>query len=42
MYKGRYVEDERNGYGEMYFTDGTVYKGNWVKGIQSGKGVMIF
>ena len=30
------------GYGEMYWTDGSVYKGDWIKGIQHGKGVMTF
>ena len=30
------------GYGEMYWTDGSVYKGEWKKGIQNGRGVMSF
>ena len=30
------------GYGEMYWTDGSVYKGEWNKGIQHGRGVMTF
>jgi hypothetical protein len=34
--------DLRNGYGEMYWTDGSIYKGNWVNGIQHGYGKMIF
>ena len=29
-------------YGEMYWTDGSVYKGEWNKGIQHGKGIMTF
>jgi len=29
MYKGCYKEDERHGYGEMYWTDGSCYKGEW-------------
>jgi len=36
------LNDERNGYGEMYWTDGSVYKGEWIKGIQHGKGIMTF
>lgn len=34
--------DEREGYGEMYFTDGTIYKGNWQRGLQTGKAMIIF
>mgnify|MGYP000846670189 FL=1 len=26
----------------MYWTDGSVYKGEWIKGIQHGKGIMTF
>lgn len=26
----------------MYWTDGSIYKGEWKKGIQHGKGVMTF
>jgi len=26
----------------MYWTDGSVYKGEWKKGIQHGKGIMTF
>lgn len=36
------MNDERDGYGEMYWTDGSIYKGEWRKGIQEGKGVMTF
>jgi hypothetical protein len=25
----------------MYFTDGTIYKGNWSRGLQTGRSVMI-
>ena len=35
-----YIDDERNGFGEMYWTDGSIYKGEWKKGIQHGRGVM--
>lgn len=26
----------------MYWTDGSIYKGEWKKGIQNGRGVMTF
>jgi len=39
---GRYQEDQRHGYGEMHWTDGSMYKGMWHKGIQHGKGRMQF
>ena len=42
MYKGEYKEDERDGYGEMYWTDGSCYQGEWIRGIQHGYGKMIF
>lgn len=28
MYKGNYFDDLRHGYGEMYWVDGSYYKGN--------------
>ena len=34
--------DERNGFGIMSWTDGSVYEGDWVKGIQHGYGKMKF
>ena len=33
--------DERQGYGEMYWGDGSCYQGEWVKGVQHGYGRMI-
>jgi len=36
------VEDERDGYGEMYWTDGSIYQGEWKVGIQHGYGKMTF
>lgn len=33
-YIGNFVEDVRSGYGEMYWSDGTVYKGEWRGGEQ--------
>jgi len=39
---GRYKDDLRHGYGEMHWTDGSIYKGMWHKGIQHGKGRMEF
>lgn len=29
IYKGDYVNDLREGFGEMFWTDGTVFKGSW-------------
>lgn len=29
MYKGSYYQDQRHGYGELFWVDGTVYKGEW-------------
>ena len=36
------MDDERNGFGQMDWTDGSIYKGLWADGIQSGVGLMIF
>lgn len=33
-YRGNFVNDMREGYGEMHWKDGTVYKGEWKAGIQ--------
>jgi hypothetical protein len=33
IYKGNYVDDERDGYGEMFWTDGSFYQGEWKAGI---------
>jgi hypothetical protein len=30
----------REGYGEMFWSDGCIYKGQWHKGVQHGKGEM--
>jgi hypothetical protein len=32
-YVGEYFNDLRNGYGEMYWRDGSYYKGQWEKGV---------
>lgn len=42
MYKGEYKDDERDGYGEMIWTDGSRYIGQWLRGIQHGYGKIIF
>lgn len=42
MYVGHYKNDERDGYGEMMWTDGSKYVGDWKNGIQNGYGKMIF
>ena len=36
------MNDEREGEGEMRWTDGSVYIGQWMRGIQHGWGKMIF
>jgi len=32
-YVGGYLDDLKNGYGEMYWDDGSVYKGFWTNGV---------
>jgi len=32
----------KKGYGEMYWADGSIYRGFWDFGLQSGIGLMIF
>ena len=32
----------KKGYGEMYWADGSIYRGFWDRGIQNGLGIMIF
>ena len=39
---GHYKNDEREGIGEMIWTDGSLYIGEWVGGIQHGYGRMYF
>lgn len=31
-YKGQFSNDKRHGKGEMYYTDGSRYVGNWSQG----------
>jgi hypothetical protein len=38
---GNYEKDQREGYGEMQWNDGSVYKGFWARGLQDGDGVLI-
>jgi hypothetical protein len=35
------LNDLREGYGELSFNDGSIYKGEWKKGKQNGKGMII-
>jgi len=37
-YVGNFVNDKRNGKGQIYYNDGTIYDGNWVDDIKSGFG----
>ena len=39
---GEYFEDNRHGYGEMKWADGSEYKGFWKNGVPSGKGRMLY
>eukprot|EP00356_Strombidium_inclinatum_P013902 CAMPEP_0170499990 /NCGR_PEP_ID=MMETSP0208-20121228/33341_1 /TAXON_ID=197538 /ORGANISM="Strombidium inclinatum, Strain S3" /LENGTH=196 /DNA_ID=CAMNT_0010777803 /DNA_START=521 /DNA_END=1110 /DNA_ORIENTATION=+ len=32
-YKGNYVNDVKQGYGEMYWSDGSIYRGYWEDGV---------
>lgn len=34
--------DVKKGYGEMYWADGSIYRGFWDNGLQQGLGLMIF
>jgi len=33
VYKGEFFSDERHGYGEMFWIEGSKYLGEWLKGI---------
>lgn len=33
VYKGQFVNDQREGHGIMIWSDGTKYEGNWKNGI---------
>ncbi len=32
LFIGDYIEDKKEGYGEFYWQDGKIYKGNWKDG----------
>ena len=34
--KGNFTEDQFDGYGEFYWDNGNVYKGNWTNGKMNG------
>ena len=38
-YKGGYLNDKKNGYGEFFWPDGRYYKGEWRNGLYHGKGM---
>ena len=40
-YVGEYLNDERNGYGELIYKDGGQYKGEWLNNMRHGKGISI-
>lgn len=37
---GAYINDKKEGYGEFFWPDGRVFKGQWLNGKQNGHGVM--
>lgn len=41
-YAGQYVEDKREGEGEMIYADGSIYRGGWRQGNFHGKGELVF
>lgn len=40
-YVGEYLNDKKDGYGELFWPDGRIYKGMWRNGKQEGKGTLI-
>ena len=36
MYKGSWKHEKKNGYGEFYFSDLKVYRGQWIDDLQDG------
>ena len=36
MYRGNFLNDQKDGYGEMYGNDGSFFKGEWEYGLQLG------
>jgi hypothetical protein len=32
----------KEGYGEMHWADGSIYRGTWDRGVQNGIGIIIF
>ena len=41
LYEGQWLNDKQNGYGTYYYSDGSVYTGNWKNGIRNGNGTLI-
>ena len=40
-YNGEFSDDQKNGYGEENYNDGSVYKGEYKNGLRDGKGILI-
>lgn len=38
MYNGSFIEDEINGYGQLYFKEKLVYRGEFKNGKAQGEG----
>ena len=38
-YEGEWKEDKADGYGILFWRDGSMYNGNWEKGLYNGFGI---
>lgn len=41
MYEGDLLDEEKHGTGEYRYADGTVYSGEWHRGLRQGFGTLI-
>lgn len=42
LYHGQWKQGKRNGYGEFYYSDGSVYRGEWRNDLKDGTGEMVY
>lgn len=40
-FEGEWFEDERSGWGRMYYADGSVYEGEWLNNQRCGRGLLL-
>lgn len=40
VYEGDWQEDQRSGWGRMYYESGDIYEGEWLKDKNHGQGVI--